>query len=117
MHATPIVSLLIRDIAEIFADAPRAGLHIDGELCADYARGLAEMAEHVAALEAVARAAGLLDQRDFMAAVGSLPTTDRRSLARQALRQAKGPVVPLPHRRVPGSAYHGFSDGRDGSAS
>lgn len=93
-----VASSLLFDVIDCLHDHEKAERPLPADLCSHLCAGLRDIAEHVMALEAVARAADLLGERDFKAAVTSLSVADRRALARSAMRRANGAVVPFPSR-------------------
>ena len=86
-------SPFILDLQEFFADHVTAGVSLDADLCRIFAEGLAEHAQQVQALEALARA------HDVVERLGHAPrsTEQRRALARAATPlDADGRVVLFP---------------------
>ena len=94
-------STLVFAIADLVAEHQQLERPISPALCGEMHEGLVRIAEHVMALEAVARSAGLFTEREMTAVVTSLSVGERRALARSALRRAEGKIVPL-SRATPG---------------
>lgn len=95
-----VASELVFGVVECLAEHEQLAQPLSPELCGELCAGLLDIAEHVMRLEAIARSAGVLEPRDFAAAVRRLPTADRQAIARAALARAEGNVVRFPAARV-----------------
>lgn len=94
-----VTSTLLFGIADCLTEHEQLGKPLPLDLVADFAAGLQVITQHVMALEAVARAVNVLGQQEYMRAVRTLSTADRRTLAQAALRKSRGGnVVKLPAR-------------------
>lgn len=89
------LTFFLHDLAAVFAEQSAAGMHIDRELCSEFAVGLADASRKVELIEAKARAFDSLSAREAAEAVRGMPIEERRAFAREALREAKSNIVPL----------------------
>lgn len=93
MESGHLASDLLFATTELLAEYERLGREVPAALCGDVCAGLRDITEHVMGLEAMVRAIDLLGDRDFRAAVTSLPVAARRALAQDALARAGGAKV------------------------
>lgn len=93
-------SALLFATIELLEEQAQAGQPVSPSLCADICAGLHDFTEHVVFLESLVGAIDLLEDRDFRAAVSSLPVADRRVLARAAMmRSGRSTAVRFSQRR------------------
>lgn len=97
-----IASTLVYDAIDLMAREAQLGEPLSPELYGDLQGRLRDIAEHVMALEAIARSVELVGRREFMTAATSLPVEDRRALARSALQASRGTLLRFPDRFQPG---------------
>lgn len=88
-----VASTLLFGIVDCLAEHEQLGKPLPVDLVSEFSRGLHLITQHVMALEAVACAVDVLGEREYMRAVRTLSTADRRTLAQSALRQAPGGVI------------------------
>ena len=100
MQCGHLASSLLFATTELIAEHEQLCRPIPPALCGDIVAGLQDITQHVMALEALIRSIDLLGDRDFRAAVTSLPLAERRALAQDALARSGSSTLRLGRRRL-----------------